>query len=104
MQRVAFRMQLKPGFEAEYQKRHEALWPELHSLLKNIGVANYSISLDTSTLALYAFLQIENPDLLSSLPAQPVMQRWWAYMAPLMEVDADLSPKVWPLNEVFYME
>jgi L-rhamnose mutarotase len=31
----AFRMQLKPGFEAEYKKRHDEIWPELSQLLKS---------------------------------------------------------------------
>ena len=25
----AFRMKLKPGFEAEYKKRHDEIWPDL---------------------------------------------------------------------------
>ena len=29
MKREAFKMYLKPGYEAEYEKRHAAIWPEL---------------------------------------------------------------------------
>ena len=29
MKREAFKMYLKPGCEAEYEKRHAAIWPEL---------------------------------------------------------------------------
>jgi L-rhamnose mutarotase len=29
MNRCAFKMKLKPGFEAEYKKRHDEIWPEL---------------------------------------------------------------------------
>ena len=29
MERIAFKMKLKPGFEAEYKKRHNEIWPEL---------------------------------------------------------------------------
>ena len=29
MQQIAFKMQLKPGHAAEYQRRHDAIWPEL---------------------------------------------------------------------------
>ena len=31
-------MQLKKGCEAEYKKRHDALWPELKSLLFQHGI------------------------------------------------------------------
>ena len=33
MKREAFKMYLKPGYEAEYEKRHAAIWPELKALL-----------------------------------------------------------------------
>jgi hypothetical protein len=39
MKREAFKMFLKPGCEAEYEKRHNAIWPELKKLLSENGVA-----------------------------------------------------------------
>ena len=35
MKRIAFKMQLNKGAEAEYKKRHDELWPELQQLLKS---------------------------------------------------------------------
>ena len=43
MQRIAFKMYLNEGQKVEYKKRHDALWPELHQLLKNAGVSEYFI-------------------------------------------------------------
>ena len=43
MKTVAFKMKLKPGTEAEYKKRHDEIWPELKSLLKESGISNYHI-------------------------------------------------------------
>ena len=37
MERHAFTMKLHPGMEAEYRKRHEAIWPELVDLLHEAG-------------------------------------------------------------------
>ncbi|MDQ4139504.1 MAG: L-rhamnose mutarotase, partial [Bacteroidota bacterium] len=54
MQRVAFKMKLKPGYRAEYQKRHAALWPELKQVLQNAGISDYSIFLDEETDTLFA--------------------------------------------------
>ena len=39
-------MKLKPGCEAEYQKRHNEIWPELVKMLKDSGVYDYSIFWD----------------------------------------------------------
>ncbi|NLV61726.1 MAG: L-rhamnose mutarotase, partial [Spirochaetales bacterium] len=36
--RQGFVMQLKKGFEEEYEKRHAAIWDELKALLSESGV------------------------------------------------------------------
>lgn len=102
-QRVAFKMKLFPGCEAEYKKRHDEIWPELSALLKQVGISEYSIFLDEETNSLFGFLKAGDQKLLDSLPAQAVMQKWWAYMGDLMESNADHSPVSIPLKEVFYL-
>jgi L-rhamnose mutarotase len=101
--RVAFKMKLLPGQEAEYKRRHDLLWPELATLLKKVGIHDYSIFLDEQTLDLIGTLSIDNPTDLDSLPHQPVMKKWWAYMRDIMEVNPDNSPVTMPLKEIFYL-
>ncbi|MBC7828929.1 MAG: L-rhamnose mutarotase [Chitinophagaceae bacterium] len=103
MTRVAFKMKLFDGHEEEYQKRHDALWPELEQLLKNTGIHEYSIFLDDSSNSLFGILKAEDPKALDNLPAHPVMQRWWKYMGDIMESNPDNSPVSIPLKEVFYL-
>ena len=102
MQRIAFTMKLLPGFEAEYQRRHDAIWPELTELLRDTGIHDYSIFLEPETLTLFACLQIVDGNKLGLLPQEPVMQRWWAYMKDIMESNPDHSPVTVALREVFY--
>jgi L-rhamnose mutarotase len=103
MHRIAFKMQLHPGRVEEYKKRHDELWPDLQELLKGSGISEYSIFLDPSTNSLFGFLKAEDPALLDRLPEQEVMQRWWSYMADIMETNPDHSPLSQPLQEVFYL-
>ncbi|MBC7902530.1 MAG: L-rhamnose mutarotase [Gemmatimonadaceae bacterium] len=103
MTRVAFKMQLKKGLEAEYKKRHDEIWRELSSLLKGSGISNYSIFLDAETNALFGVLDIEKPASLDELPKEPIMQKWWKYMADIMDSNPDSSPVSIPLKEVFYL-
>jgi L-rhamnose mutarotase len=103
MARIAFKMKLHRGFEEEYRKRHDELWPELEQLLKETGISEYSIFLDSETNSLFGILKAEDPSALDSLPAKPVMQRWWAYMKDIMESNPDNSPVSIPLEEVFYL-
>lgn len=103
MVRKAFKMQLTHGFEEEYKKRHDALWPELQLLLKSSGIHEYSIFLDETTNNLFGVMKAEDPAVLQNLPQQPVMKRWWAYMRDIMETNPDHSPVSIPLKEVFYL-
>lgn len=103
MHRIAFKMQLFEGFKEEYKKRHDEIWPELKSLLKDSGISEYSIFLDETTNSLFGVLKANDPEDLKNLPAQPVMQRWWKYMGDIMASNPDNSPVQTPLEEVFYL-
>ena len=103
MQQIAFKMQLKPGHAAEYQRRHDAIWPELASLLHESGVRDYSIFLDEDTGALFAVLRRMEGHTMEALPQHPVMRRWWAHMADLMETQADASPVAVLLTPMFHL-
>ena len=103
MARIAFKMKLHKGFEEEYKKRHDELWPELQQLLKSSGISEYSIFLDEETNILFGAMKAEDPALLNNLPANPVMKKWWAYMKDIMESNSDNSPVSIPLKEVFYL-
>jgi len=96
-------MQLKPGNAAEYKLRHDAIWPELASLLHESGVRDYSIFLDEATGALFAVLRRADDHAMDALPQHPVMRRWWQHMADLMDTQSDASPVVVPLAPVFHL-
>ena len=103
MQRHAFKMRLNPGMEAEYTRRHDAIWPDLVQLLKDTGISNYSIHLDRETMTLFGSLERRDDHTMDDLPNQPVMKRWWAHMGDIMATNPDGSPIAIPLAETFYM-
>ena len=104
MQRSAFKMKLKPGCEAEYQKRHNEIWPELVKMLKDSGVYDYSIFWDKETNLLFAVQEQGGESGSQDLGTNPIVKKWWDYMADIMDVNPDNSPVSIPLKEVFYME
>jgi L-rhamnose mutarotase len=103
MEQIAFTMRLKPGQAAEYQRRHDAIWPELVALLKKAGISDYSIFLDEATGTLFAVLRRREDHRMDQLPKEEVMQRWWAWMAELMATNPDRSPVTVPLRRVFHL-
>jgi len=102
--RLAFKMKLHKGQEAEYKKRHDELWPELQLLLKQTGVSDYSIFLDESNGDLLGVLKVQDPILMDELPLHPVMQKWWAFMKDIMDSNLDNSPVSISLKEVFHLD
>ncbi len=97
-------MKLKPGCEVEYEKRHRAIWPELVELLKATGVSEYSIFWDKETNLLFAVQEQGGESGSQDLGTNPVVKKWWDYMADIMEVNPDNSPVSIPMKEVFYMK
>ena len=104
MQRLAFKMKLNKGQKEAYKKRHDELWPELKKLLKENGVTEYSIFLDEETSTLFAFQKVSGEGGSQDLAHNPIVKKWWDFMADIMEVNPDNSPVSIPLEEVFYME
>ena len=43
MEHMAWKGRVKPGCKAEYQRRHNEIWPEMVAVLKEAGICNYSI-------------------------------------------------------------
>ncbi len=101
--KIAFRMQLLPGRAEEYKRRHDAIWQEMVALLQGAGIRDYSIHLDDVSGMLFAVLWRADDHRMDALPANPVMQRWWAHMADLMQVNEDGSPVVVALPTVFHL-
>ena len=104
MKRVAFKMQLNEGQKAEYIKRHNEIWPELKTLLKEAGISEYSIFLDEETNTLFAFQKVSGDGSSQDLGQTEIVKKWWKFMADIMKTNPDNSPVTKELEEVFYME
>lgn len=103
MNRLAFKMKLNAGQKAAYIKRHNEIWTELKILLKEAGISEYSIFLDEETNTLFAFQKVSGEGGSQDLSHNPMVKKWWDFMADIMEVNPDNSPISIPLEEVFYM-
>ena len=102
--RIAFRMKVNNGKEAEYIARHNPIWTELQTVLRSHGVENYSIFLDRETNDLFAYAEVADVERWKSIASTEVCQKWWYSMAPLMPTNADKSPVCVDLEEVFHLE
>jgi len=104
MERVGFTMRLLPGQEAEYRRRHAAVWPEMLAALRAAGARNYSIFLNGDDL--FAYLEVDDFDAFrASMAATEVNDRWQAEMALLIDPLTDPATGFHKrLEEIFHLE
>ena len=99
-----FKMKLYKGFEEVYEKRHNALWPEMKDMIHEYGGKNYTIFLDKETLTLFGYIEIEDPEKWAKSADTAINRKWWDFMADIMETNPDNSPVCIDLQNVFHLD
>jgi len=105
MQRIAFRLRIKPGAVEEYDKAHARVWPELLAKLKEVGISDYSIFRRGQDL--FLCMRVDDFDRAwNALDKDPTNQRWQKEMSRLFEPVPDLQPgeRFAMMKEVFHLE
>jgi arylsulfatase len=100
----ANKLKLKPGMGDEYKRRHDAIWPELSTAIREAGISDYSIFLDEETGTLFSIQKVTSNNTTAELRKTELMKKWWAHMADIMEVNPDKSPVRVPLKQVFHQD
>ena len=104
MVRKGFKMKLYPGMEAEYEKRHNELWPQMQDMIHEYGGKNYTIFLDKETLVLYGYIEVEDLAKWDESADTAINRKWWDFMADIIETNPDNSPVSVDLQEVFHLD
>ena len=88
MERVAFAMKLLPGAEAEYRRRHAAVWPEMLEALKAAGARHYSIYQHDDDL--FGVLEVDDfARFRKMMDEAPINAPWQAEMTALIDPCTD---------------
>jgi L-rhamnose mutarotase len=100
MAHYAWVLEVRPGYEEEYKKRHDEIWPEMLDALKEAGVSNYSIF--RHGLILFGYFETDDIEKTQEYLAESETNRRWSeWMDPIMKVDIDPStdfPYLLPLQ------
>src|SRR5690348_14906551 len=91
MQRIAFRLWVKPDQIAEYRRLHQNVWPDLLRGLSAAGVRNYSIFAGGPEL--FGYLECDDWDAVNAALAKSDANRRWqefmkVYLATPIDPDA----------------
>ena len=88
MASYAWNLKVRPGYEDEYKKRHDEIWPEMTETLKRSGIRNYHIF--KFGLELFGYFETDDLDAtIAYLKEDPVNARGGKWMAPIMQIDID---------------
>ena len=105
MERNAWKGRIKKGMQDEYKRRHDVIWPEMKQLLKDAGIANYSIWSDGETV--FGYYECEKGVAFAEQTQahSPVVDRWNEYMQDVLELVMDPVTGAQPkLDCMFRME
>lgn len=99
----AWVLEVRPGYEVEYLKRHDEIWPEMLDALREAGIRNYNIF--RHGLTLFGFFETDDLDATKAyLRRSETDKRWGEWMAPIMKVEIDPTTNYpYLLPKQFYM-
>ncbi len=104
MTNYAWVLEVRPGYEEEYKRRHDEIWPDMLDALREAGIRNYNIF--RHGLTLFGYFETDDLDAArKALANDPVNAKWAEWMAPIMKIDIDSTtdfPFLLPLQ--FHMD
>lgn len=105
MEKYAWKAFIKDGCKEEYQKRHDAIWPEMIEVLKVAGIKNYTIW--NTGNELFGYYECEKGiEFAAKVQNEsPVVKKWDEYMKDILIMEMDPVTKAQPkLEKVFELK
>lgn len=105
MEKYAWKAYIKEGCLDEYIKRHNEIWPEMITILKNAGINNYTIW-NTNT-ELFGYYECEHGiEYAAKIQSEsPIVKKWDEYMKDILIMPTDPITGVQPkLLKVFELK
>ena len=100
--RHAFKLNIRPGSEEEYEWRHRAVYPQLLQVFRDAGVRSYSIFREGTTL--FAYMEMDDLEKTMRMINQAeVNTKWQLFMADIL-LPIEPEKRMVPLTEVFHFE
>lgn len=100
----AWVLEVRPGYEEEYKKRHDEIWPEMLEALGAAGIRNYNIF--RHGLTLFGYFETDDLEATKAkLADDPINKKWGGWMGPIMKIDIDPQTNFpYLLPKQFHME
>lgn len=104
MERICFILELKPGQEQEYERRHNDVWAELVRILRESGVNNYSLFRRGLEVIGYAECEPDAASAFGKVGKTEINSRWSKWFEDVIDRQFDqngellIAPEVWHID------
>ena len=105
MEKYTWRASIVVGKKDEYIKRHEQIWPEMVTVLKEAGICNYTIWENNNELFGYYECEKGIEFAAKVQKESDVVDRWNEYMKDVLIMDIDEKTGLQPeMKKVFELD
>lgn len=104
MQRICFLMEILPGQEAEYERRHGQVWPDLVAELRKAGVRNYSLFRRGTQVIAYAECEPDAQTAFGAVGGTEVNRRWAEWFSDVLAVHTGPEGNLIEAREVWHLD
>lgn len=104
MERACFIIEIKPGMEAEYDRRHVEVWPDLLAVLSDSGVRNYTLFRRGSMVVAYCECHPSVSDSFDRVGRADVNARWSQWFEDVIERLTDSDGNLLWAAEVWHQD
>jgi L-rhamnose mutarotase len=101
LKRACFGLRLYPGTEAEYDRRHAAIWPELVAAIRDAGIRNLSAFRRGTDVWHYAECSPEAMAAFAKLGATDASAKWDDSLRTIVERTVADGERIW-FHEIFH--
>lgn len=102
--RIAMTLRVPREALPEYERRHQQIWDELITAIKDQGGRNYSIFAAPHLDVVFSYIEVEDERTWREGASSELTHRWWQYMAEIMPTNTDLSPLAEELPLIFHLD
>lgn len=90
--------------EAEYQRRHDEIWPEMVAAIRKAGIANYSLFRRDRQVIAYCECEPDALTAFARLAESEVNARWATAFEEVIERLADEQGQLFVADQVWHMD
>jgi L-rhamnose mutarotase len=104
VERLCYTFELRAGMEAEYERRHAEIWPELVAAIRDAGFSNYSLFRRGTEVIAYAECEPTIEAAIAKLERTEINGRWSTYIRALMTRAVDDEGRFFTVDEIWHLD